>query len=104
MFVEGAPRFRRVLVANGSNKAYLRHTSKHLRSNIGTRWVVAEIFDEQFFMPVWSREARLYRYWRNGKSTNRVSVNLMVRGFLRKYLLSPDDVRPIPKEIGKLAK
>jgi hypothetical protein len=66
--------------------------------------VVAEIFDEQFFVPVRSREARLYRYWRNGKSPNRVSVNLMVRGLLRKYFLSPNDVRPIPKKIGKFAK
>jgi hypothetical protein len=70
LFVEGLPRFRRVLVANGSDKTYLCHASKHLRSNIGTPWVVAKIFNEQFFVPVWSREARLYRNWRNGKSPN----------------------------------
>jgi hypothetical protein len=48
MSAEGVPRFRRVLVAHGSNKTYLRHTSKHLRSNIGSPLVVAEIFDELF--------------------------------------------------------
>jgi hypothetical protein len=84
IFVEGVLRFRRVLVANGGDKTHVRHTSKHLRSNIGTPWVVAEIFDEQFFVPVWSREVRLYRYWRNGKSLNEYLHYPADRGLLRK--------------------
>ena len=54
-----------MLVANGSDKAEFRHASEHLGRNIRTAWVVAEIFGEQFFAPVWSREARLDRYLRN---------------------------------------
>ena len=35
----------RMLVANYSGKAELRHASEHLGSNIGTAWMVAEIFN-----------------------------------------------------------
>jgi len=48
-----------VLVANGSDKTYLRHASEHLGSNIGAIRMVAEIFREYFFVSVRSREARL---------------------------------------------
>jgi hypothetical protein len=56
---------RCVLAANDSDKAELRHASQHLGCNIRTAWVVAEVFGEQFFAPVRSREARLDRYLRN---------------------------------------
>ena len=40
------PGFGCVLVANDSEKAELRHAAEHLRSNIVTSRVVAEIFSE----------------------------------------------------------
>ena len=70
-----------MLVANGSDKTYLRHASEHLGSNIGAIRMVAEIFREYFFVSVRSREARLYRYWRNGKYLTKI---LMGSGLLRK--------------------
>jgi hypothetical protein len=59
MSAERVPGFRRVLVANGSDKTYLRHTSKHLRSNIGTPRVVGKIFSKVFFEAVESCDAVL---------------------------------------------
>jgi hypothetical protein len=59
------PRFGCVLIANGSDKVEFRHASEHLACNIRTARVVAEVFGEQFFVPVRSREARLDRYLRN---------------------------------------
>ena len=63
-----------MLVANDSDKAEFRHASEHLGCNIRTARVVADVFGEQFFAPVWSLEARLDRYLRNGESPNRVSL------------------------------
>ncbi len=57
-----------MLVARGDGKAELRHASEYLGSNIGTVRVVAQIFREQLFAPVRSREACLNRYLRNGES------------------------------------
>jgi hypothetical protein len=54
-----------VLAANGSDKVYFHHASEHLCCNIRTAWVIAEVFGEQLFAPVRSREARLDRYLRN---------------------------------------
>jgi hypothetical protein len=48
--------------------------------------VVAEIFGEQFFVPVGSCEARFYRYWRNRKSLTEYSH----------YLMSSQFVQPLP--------
>jgi hypothetical protein len=62
------PRFRRVLVANDSDKTELGHAPEYAGSNIGTARVVAQIFSESFFVPVPRREVRLYRYWRNGET------------------------------------
>ena len=61
------PGLRCVLAANNSDKAEFRHASEHLGCNIRTARVVAEIFGEQFFAPVWSLEARLDRCLRNGE-------------------------------------
>jgi hypothetical protein len=59
------PGLRCVLYANGSDKVEFSHASQHLGCNIRTARVVAEVFGEQFFVPVRSREARLDRYLRN---------------------------------------
>jgi hypothetical protein len=56
---------RCVLAANGSDKAKFSHASEHLGRYIRTAWVVAEVFGEQFLVPVRSRESRLDRYLRN---------------------------------------
>jgi hypothetical protein len=54
-----------VLAANNSHYAELYRASEDVGSNVMTSGVVAEIFGEQFFAPVWSLEARLDRYLRN---------------------------------------
>jgi hypothetical protein len=64
------PGFAYVLVANGCDKAELLRASERVSSNIGTPRVIAKIFSEQFFAAVWSLEARLDRYLRNGESPN----------------------------------
>jgi hypothetical protein len=63
---------RCVLVASGGHGADLSHAAECLGSNIGTIRVVAEIFNEQFFAPVWRREARFDRYLRNRESPTRM--------------------------------
>jgi hypothetical protein len=62
------PGFACVLVANGCDNAELSRASERVGSNIRTSRVVAKIFSEQFFAAVWSLEARLDRYLRNGES------------------------------------
>jgi hypothetical protein len=57
-----------MLVANDSDTAEFNHTSQHLCSNIGTPRMVTEIFDEQFFVPGWSRETCLDCHLRNGET------------------------------------
>ena len=54
-----------MLVANGSDKAEFGHASEHLGRYVRTARVVAEVFGEQFFVPVRSRESRLDGYLRN---------------------------------------
>ena len=44
-----------MLVANHNDVAQFHHASKHVSSNIGTAGVIAEVFGEQFVVPVWSR-------------------------------------------------
>lgn len=62
------PTSRCVLVANDNGVAQFHHASKHVGSNIGTAGVIAEVFGEQFLVPVWSREARFDRHVWNGES------------------------------------
>jgi hypothetical protein len=57
-----------VLVANGRHHADLSHAPESVRSIIRTTLLVAQIFREQFFAPVRSREARFDRHLRNGES------------------------------------
>jgi hypothetical protein len=59
---------RHVLVANDRDGAEFRHTAEHLGSYVGATSVVTEVFSEQFFAPVWSREARTDRHLRNRES------------------------------------
>ncbi len=56
-----------MFVANDRRKADVPRPSKHLSSNVRTAGVVAKIFSEQLFAPVWSGEACLDRYLRNGE-------------------------------------
>jgi hypothetical protein len=58
-------RLRRVFLANNRGQAKVGEASEHLGGNIGTVLVVAEVFGEQFFVSVWSREARFDGYPRN---------------------------------------
>ena len=76
-----------MLVANNSDQAEFRDVSERLCSNIGTARMVAEIFRQQFFVPVRSREARLYGYQRNGKSLTEYLYYLMARRLMRKWYL-----------------
>ena len=64
------PRLRRVFLANNRGQAKVCEASEHLGSNIGTILVVAEVFGEQFFASVRSREARVNGHSRNGESPN----------------------------------
>jgi hypothetical protein len=59
-----------VFLANDRGQAKVREASEHLGSNIGTVLVVAEVFSEQFFASVRSREPRLDGYPRNRESPN----------------------------------
>jgi hypothetical protein len=61
------PRLRRVLLANNRGKAKVRKASENLGGNIGTVFMVTEVFSEQFFAPVRSGEARF-----NGNPRNRI--------------------------------
>jgi len=51
-----------MLVANHGHKAKLRNATQHVSGNIGAAGVVANVFCENFFTAVWSRDARLNRY------------------------------------------
>lgn len=59
------PALRRVFVATDRDRADFHDAAEHLGSYVGTTRVVTEVFSEQFFAPVWSREARLDRHVRN---------------------------------------
>jgi hypothetical protein len=54
-----------VLFADGCTEAELRKAAEHLRSDIGTARVVAQILGKLLFAAVWSYEARLNRYPRH---------------------------------------
>jgi hypothetical protein len=54
-----------VIIADGDHSADVSYKPERLGSNVGTAGVVAEIFGEQFFAPVWSWEPCLDRYARN---------------------------------------
>ena len=54
-----------MFVATDRDSAEFRDAAEHLSSYVGTTRVVTEVFSEQFFAPVWSREARLDRHVRN---------------------------------------
>jgi hypothetical protein len=73
-----------VLFANCSAKAEFLHTSEHMRSNIGTVWMVAEIFRKLFFATVRGRDARLNRYLRNRALLNPIAKLLWAYESLRK--------------------
>ncbi len=68
------PALRRVFVTTDRDSAEFRDAAEHLSSYVGTTRVVTEVFSEQFFAPVWSREARLDRHVRNGESPKRMFV------------------------------
>lgn len=57
-----------MLVANDNGVAQFHYASQHVSSNIGTAWVIAEVFGEQLVVPVCSGEARFDRHVRNGES------------------------------------
>src|SRR5580658_546958 len=64
------PRLRRVFLANNRGQAKVSEASEHLGGNIGAVLVVTEVFGEQFFSSVRSREAGLDGYPRNRESPN----------------------------------
>jgi hypothetical protein len=74
-----------VLIANYGHHAKLDNAAKHMSRNIGTAGVVAEVFCKNFFAPVWSRDARLNRYLRNGEPLLAGCLYYLPdRGFVRK--------------------
>jgi hypothetical protein len=66
-----------VLVANCSHDANFPDASEHMGCNIGAARVVAEVFGEQLFAPIWRGKARLDRYLRNGVSPNRILLQYL---------------------------
>ena len=63
-----------VLVANHGHDAKLHNATERVSGNIGTARVVANVFREDFFATVWSRDARLNRYSRNGVPPRRIPL------------------------------
>ena len=57
-----------MLIADGCGGADFHGASEDMGRNVGTVWLVAKVFGEQFFSSVWSFEARLDGYLRNRKS------------------------------------
>ena len=55
-------------VANGRHNADFSHASERVGGNVGTVWLVTQVFGEQLFATIRSRKARLDRYLRNGES------------------------------------
>ena len=56
-----------MFVADGGGRADFSYEPERVSSNVGTARLVAQIFGEQFFAPVWRLEARLDGYLRNMK-------------------------------------
>ena len=50
-----------MLITDRRHQAKFRNDAQHMRSNIGTARVVAEIFREFFFVALWSGEFRINR-------------------------------------------
>jgi hypothetical protein len=74
-----------VLVANHGHLAKLHNATEHVSGNIGAVGVVANVFCQNFFAAVWSRDARLNCYPRNGESLLAGHLHYVTdRGFLRK--------------------
>ena len=73
-----------MVVANHGHEAELRNATEHASTNIGTPRVVANVFRENFFATVWSRNARLNRYPRNGSLPAGCVYYLPDRGVVRK--------------------
>ena len=74
-----------MLVTNHGHEAKLHNATEHASSNIGTARVVAKVFGQNFFAAVWSRNARLDRYLRNGDPSSTGYLHyVMDRGLLRK--------------------
>ena len=48
-----------MLIANGRHQPKFRNDTEHMRGNIGTARVVAEVFRELFFVAIWSGESRI---------------------------------------------
>ena len=70
-------RLRCVLVANCSHDADFPDASEYMSCNIWAAWVVAEVFGEQLFAPIWRSKARLDRYLRNGESPNQILLQYL---------------------------
>ena len=56
-----------MFVAHDNGVAQFYDASEHVSGNIGTAGVIAEVFGEQFVLPVWSRKSRFNRDLRNGE-------------------------------------
>jgi len=72
-----------VLIANGRHQAKFRDDAEHMRRNIGTARVVAEIFREFFFVALWRGKARLNRDPRHNADRD-IEYYLPNRGALSK--------------------
>ena len=68
-----------MLVADDRGKFEFRHTPEHMSSDIRATGVVAYVFSERLFAPIRSREARLYGYRRNRKSSEHATIIIIRR-------------------------
>jgi hypothetical protein len=77
-----------VLVANHGHEAKLHNATEDVSGNIGAAGVVANVFCENFFATVWSRDASFNGYPRNRVPLLAGYLNyVMDRGLLCKQLL-----------------
>ena len=60
-----------VLITDRRDQSEFHNDAKHMGRNIGTPWVVAEIFREFFFGPFGSRQARFNGNPRRGRTSER---------------------------------
>ena len=73
-----------MLIADRCANAKCHNDAEHMRRNIGTARVVAEVFRELFLAAIWSRKPRLNRYPRRGNPLNELNYYVLDRGVLCK--------------------
>jgi hypothetical protein len=88
-----------VLIADGRGGADFHGASEDMGRNVGTVWLVAKVFGEQFFLSVWSSEACLDGYLRNRKSP---SYHYLMRKSLLTQVVSRIRIKLPDADTGRL--